>query len=200
MARTRSSNGSSGTFVSIAVVVVIALGAGYWFTTRKPAVTPEKVTVSPTSHADVSVKERRKVKIYVMKIANDDVTLVPETRSVPADVDPHRSALERLVATNHESGSSQHLVPVGTKLLGLEIKDGIAYADFSKELAANFNGGSESEALLVNSIAHTLTQFSDVKKVQILIDGRKTDSIGGHLDISEPIAPDSAMLGQGAGE
>ena len=78
-------------------------------------------------------------------------------------------------------------LPTGTKLLSLTITDGLATADFSRELKANFHGGDTEEAETVNSILRTLGQFPTVSKVQILVEGHRVDSLGGLLVISDPL-------------
>jgi spore germination protein GerM len=201
MGKKQSRSGSPKALLAAVVVMGAAVGGGMWFANKnapprkEPAATGPEASVPPSA-----VARRQNVKVYVARKAGDDVKLFPEERAIPSGGDPHRGAIERLLATNHEAGSSQYLIPLGTKLLGMKVNDGIAYADFSHELRDNFEGGSTGEALLVNAIVHTLTQFEDVKKVQILIEGKTVESIGGHLDISQPIQGDSLMVGQGAKE
>jgi germination protein M len=85
-------------------------------------------------------------------------------------------------------------IPEGTKLLGLEIKDQIAYVDFSKELAEKHWGGSTGELLTIGSIVNTLVQFPGIEKVQILIEGRIKPTLAGHADISVPLAKNKELL------
>lgn len=78
-------------------------------------------------------------------------------------------------------------IPKGTKLLNIIIKEGICYVDFSSEIQKNHLGGSAGEYMTVNSIVKTLTQFSSIHKVQILIEGKIVPTLVGHLDISKPL-------------
>ena len=198
MSRRRSLLRSSAAFLAVVGVIIAAAAGGIWLFSRQgqPPTPPSTPPSESLPIAQPTAKERRKVKIYVMRIVRDEPRLVPITRTIPADAEPHAAAVEKLLATNREVGPSQYLIPIGTKLLKLEIKNRVAYADFSREIKDNFNGGSINEALLLNSIVHTLTQWGDVDRVQILVDGRKIDTLGGHLEISEPVAPDSTLLDQ----
>ena len=196
MAKKKGSRGKVGALLLAAAIIVVGLVIGFWLSGRSRITSKPEPPKVPYATGQAP-QERDKVKIYVMKIIDDEPKLVSETRSVPTGADPHKIAVERLLATNREVGPSQNLIPIGTKLLSLDIHDGIAYVNFSRELKENFNGGSEQEALLINSIFHTLSQFEGVKKVQILIEGKKVDTIGGHLEISEPVAADSTLLGPG---
>ncbi len=85
-------------------------------------------------------------------------------------------------------------LPEGARLLGVKTEDGIATADFSEELVSRFPGGSSNEAATVYSIVNTLTSLPGVEKVQILVEGEVVETIGGHLDVSSPLAFDGELL------
>jgi germination protein M len=196
MAKKRSSGGPGGAFFIIVVLLIIGLGVGIWYSHKLMNSKQKPPTSQPTVTTEDS-KPRRKVKIFVVEVKKDDVYLKSQVCTVPSDAEPHKAALDRLISTNREVSPSQHLIPMGTKVLNLKVEKGIAYADFSKELKDNFDGGSTSEELLVNSIVQTLIQFKDVKRVQIMVEGKKIDSLGGHLDISEPIGADLSVVDTG---
>ena len=48
--------------------------------------------------------------------------------------------------------------------------------------------------MLVGSIVNTLTEFPEVKKVQILIDGTHVETLSGHMDLSEPLVRMTELL------
>ena len=48
--------------------------------------------------------------------------------------------------------------------------------------------------MLVGSVVDTLTEFPEVKKVQILIDGKKVESLSGHMDLSQPMGRMADLL------
>lgn len=191
----------TGLFVVIAVIIAAA-AAGFWIarTPSPPTMPPKPKPTASMPGAQPPAGQQRRVDIYIVKIVENKARLIPVARYIPAGAEPHKAALEKLLATNRQKGDSQSLVPIGTKLLSFDVRDGIAYANFSKEIKDNFPGGSMNEALLVNSIIHTLTEFSDVDRVQILVDGKRIETIGGHLDISQPEVGDSTLLYNGETE
>ena len=67
--------------------------------------------------------------------------------------------------------------------------DSTAYLDFSRHLKDEHIGSTTSEALTVGAILRTVKMnFPDeIRKVQILIEGLETDTIGGHIDIAKPL-------------
>lgn len=80
------------------------------------------------------------------------------------------------------------------KLRSVKVQDGVATVDFSKELQKNFNGGSTGEEMLVGSIVNTLTDFPEVKKVRIRIEGEDVETLSGHMDLSEPLPRMTELL------
>lgn len=74
----------------------------------------------------------------------------------------------------------------GTKVLGVEVRNGLATINLSKE-AVGYGGGTTAEFLLVNSVVQTLTEIKEIDRVQFLIEGEKA-SLPEGLDISRPLA------------
>ncbi|HHY38079.1 MAG TPA: hypothetical protein GX507_04040 [Clostridia bacterium] len=88
------------------------------------------------------------------------------------------------------------LIPKGTRLLGAEIKDGVAYLNFSKEITAA-NVGSRGDALLVASIVNSVSSIPGVDKVQILVEGAKVETIAGHVYVGEPLGRADELVFKG---
>ncbi len=81
-------------------------------------------------------------------------------------------------------------LPAGTLLYEVYIDEQLtAYLDFSHHLKDEHIGGTTGEALTVSAILRTVkANFPyQIRKVQILIEGLETDTIGGHIDISKPL-------------
>lgn len=86
-------------------------------------------------------------------------------------------------------------LPDGTKLVGIEVKGDIAAVNFSPELVSKHPGGSSWEIQTVYSIVNTvILNFPEVKKVQILVAGKKQKTIAGHIDVSLPLGPDKKII------
>lgn len=124
--------------------------------------------------------------VYYVFSAPTEFYLVPVGVVVPATSTPARRALELLIQGPPPGSFLHGPVPANTRILDLNISDGLATVNFSQEITGV--GGSRSEALLLAAIANTLAQFETVDRIQILVDGQKT-SVGGHIDASDPIQP-----------
>lgn len=119
--------------------------------------------------------------------------LVAETRHVASTDNLAMAAIEELIKGPQEK-SHYATIPSETSVLGIEIKDRIAYVNFSKELIDKHWGGSAGELMTITSIVSTLTEFDDIQKVQILVEGKVVETIAGHSDVSKPLARDDTKI------
>ncbi|MBN2114024.1 MAG: GerMN domain-containing protein [Acidimicrobiia bacterium] len=100
--------------------------------------------------------------------------LVPVYREVPRTQAVARAAVNALIAgpTAEEKASVPALssaVPADTILLGINIADGLATVDLSREFEAA--GGTFAMAARLAQVVFTLTQFPTVAEVQFHLDG-----------------------------
>jgi spore germination protein GerM len=94
-------------------------------------------------------------------------------RSVARTNEPARAAMRELLVgpTSQELAAGLHTnIPPGTRLLGLNLSDGIATVDLSGEFAAGVDP-LEDRARLAQ-VVYTLTQFPTVDGVRFRIDGQ----------------------------
>ncbi len=110
------------------------------------------------------------VKVYLLM----DGKLVPVRREVDATRAVGRAALNALFEgpTAEESAATPPLttsVPDGTILLGLDIADGLATVDLSREFERVQTSGQAFGAQA--QVIYTLTQFPTVKQVAFELDG-----------------------------
>lgn len=78
------------------------------------------------------------------------------------------------------NNSSNKLISINTKINSLYLnKDGMVYADFSKQLVSEMNAGSGYEAMILQSITNTLGNYYNVKKVYLTVEGNPYSS--GHI-------------------
>jgi spore germination protein GerM len=86
-------------------------------------------------------------------------------------------------------------LPSRTRLLALRIDEGgVAKVNFDRALSRDHPGGSSAEIMTVYSIVNSLTlNFPQIKKVQILIEGRR-ENITGHLVLDRPISSKTDLI------
>lgn len=115
------------------------------------------------------------------------VHMVPITLAASSGADLPRKAVEDLLHGPYTKGLGPTVMR-GTKLLGLDVEDGTATVNLSRE-ALEYGGGSTAENMFVKSLLLTLGQFPEVKRVQILIDGERVDILPEGTEIGKPLEP-----------
>ncbi len=88
-----------------------------------------------------------------------------------------------------EDTIKKHMGQYKVKLLDLYMdKHGIIYADFSGELRKGFKGDVAREYEIIAGLYDRISaDVPNFRSLKILIDGKETESFGGHIDISKPI-------------
>lgn len=156
---------------------------------------PARSEPSQTQPGEERIERRINAKLFFNQPGSTQLT--GEDRYVSYRETLHDQATE--VLKELIKGPEKDLeapIPKGTQFRDLFLtKDGIAYADFSIELATNHIGGSLAEINTVYSIVNTLTfNFPQIKRVQILLDDKAVESLKGHLDLSHPLKPDMSLV------
>ena len=161
-------------------------------TGQTPAETPAK-SAEQSQNPGTAPGAGQTMQLTIYHATKDAMYLVPETHKVPVNSHPARTAIELLIAGT-KNANLVGVMPPGVKVKNVTVKDHVAYADFDDKLIKKGNGGSVSEILLVGAIVNTLTEFPDIQKVQIMVDGKKIDTITGHLDVSEPLSRSEQII------
>lgn len=127
---------------------------------------------------------------------NDNGTkLIAVKRKVKSTAaeDKYTAAVKSLMQGTKDKGKTS-IIPKQAKLRSVKVEGGVAKVDFSQDLVKHFVGGSTGEEMLVGSIVNTLTEFGEVKQVQILIEGSPVETIAGHMDLSTPLSRMKELL------
>jgi len=136
--------------------------------------------------------------LYFPSFENGNLT--EEQRSISwaaSETDRIRQIVLALIEGSHQ-GSSRVLPPAASLRAVFLAADGTAYLDFSGQTRSDLRPGIASESLAVYAIVNSLAaNIPAVKRVQILLDGQRVDTLGGHTDLTEPFAPGPARLAAG---
>lgn len=125
--------------------------------------------------------------VYYVKFKENEVYLVREIHQVPFTEDGPKAAVNELISANPKTGGAVRVLPADTRLLGVNISDGLATVNFSKEVL-NSNVGSSGEALGIQSIVNTLTEFPQIQEVSFQVEGKvdsRTRDWWGHVGLYE---------------
>ena len=139
---------------------------------------------------------RRTVEIYFPSLAEQG--LVSEFREIFATAtagDQIKQIMADLISGPTIDEATRAL-PGGTRLRQAYVLDnGVAWLDFSSELAEGMTGGSEAEIMTVYSIVNSVVaNVQQVRRVGILINGQPVETLNGHLHLLRPLRPDFALI------
>lgn len=187
--RALKERGSSGSAIlTVIIIALLTIVVGIYLLARYG----EKLPLSLVSPR-ISKPETKTINLYFS--SEEGLTLKAEKREIA------KGDLTKEVKEGIDSlikGPKRNLTPTipdGTRLLGVEIKEGIAFLNFSEEISEKHPGGSSAEIQTVYSIVNTVTlNFPEIKKVQILIQGKRVKVLAGHIDISFPLDPDKGFI------
>lgn len=163
-------------------------------TTEEPEETTE-ITDETTEETTTEETQEKPAEITILIYFSDDQAqyMKGEYRTISND-DPVKNAVNELLKGPY-SANLYALIPEGTKLLNVEIKNNVAYVDFSTDILKGATGGSILQRFIIYTIVNTLTEIDEVDAVQILIDGKNVGTFG-DFEISAPLYRDINMIRQ----
>lgn len=142
--------------------------------------------------ADALMQDESNITLYFSDA--EASCLVREIRRVKV---PKGESMEKVVVSELIKGPQKEktykTIPQETKIRSVETKDGVCFVNLSSEFISKHSGGTAAELLTVYSIVNSLTELSNVEKVQFLIEGEKKD-VFIHMVFNEPIARDVSMV------
>jgi len=191
-----------------AVLLVLAVfpiaGCGNTFGNGEPTTPEQGLTVEESTGfgdetqptAEVSDTQTMETVVYYIKNKDNKPYLVREIHLVEKSAQTAKAALEELVLGRPLTKEAFNVFPKGTKILGINIKDGLATVDFSQEVLSA-NTGAAIEALGIASIVNTMTEFPSVQKVKLTVEGSAEKGMDwwGHIGLyKQPFTRDLSRV------
>jgi len=149
---------------------------------------PGTTTIQPREGNQVpqistsTAETTRTVSLYFVSIADDGVISSHEVkRAIKATDTPLSDAVKALLegpSENEIRSKLISLIPRGTKLKGVSMRGSTAIIDFNEAFMYN-RFGTEGYTAQLKQIVYTVTAFPSVQDVQILIEGKLVDYLGG---------------------
>lgn len=127
---------------------------------------------------EISDNQLRQTIITLYFMNKETGELEPEARQIDAKLlleNPYEKILNKLFE-GPKNENLIEIIPEGTKINKIEIKDEIVYIDFSDNFINEQTLGEKQEKLIINSILKTLIELNEVNGIKILINGE--DNLG----------------------
>jgi len=179
--------GGIGKFFVFLIIVGMGLFLAYHF--RQEIMDFLRPLSAKKPEKKIAVKEKKVVTLFFSE--EEGEYLVGEKREIPKRDRVEEEARETIAELiRGPQGAFIPTVPSRAKLLTLQIDaQGLAKVNFDQTLSREHPGGSSAEMLTLYSIVNSLTlNFPQIKRVQILIDGKAVESIAGHISLKHPVS------------
>lgn len=158
--------------IIIAIVLILLLLIGGWIFFSQGQ-EEEEILSEYSPEEEISDEQLRQtiVSLYFQNKSTSE--LVPEGRLIDVKLllnEPYKILMQLLIE-GPKNEQLEKLIPDGTVVNNIELKNDILYIDLSKEFIENHQGGEVLESNTIYSIVNTMTQLTEVNGVKILIDG-----------------------------
>jgi spore germination protein GerM len=161
-------------------IFVLVLGMTLW------AIWPSGQTLTESAAGQPQILEPRDIVLYF--VDSSGFSLVSEEQQIAGCNDERQCIAQTIEALSSGSQQFQPVLPERTRILGVEVEGDLVRVNFSRDLVDRHPGGSLSELLTVYGLTNTLAvNFPDLRRLQILVEGKIEPTLKGHVDISRPI-------------
>ncbi len=129
--------------------------------------------------------EKTKVTVYFKD--KEGRYLAPFTEEIDKAPGIAKAAVDALCRGPAQGVELTPSMPVGIQVRAVNIKtDGTCVIDLTVP-ALTGNLTPKEETLAVYAVVNTLTEFRNVTRVQILVDGQQKKTLAGHIPIDDPL-------------
>ena len=162
--------------IIIIVAIIIVLGIIGYIIYRNITVNNNQEEITEYIPEEEITQEQLRTTIVSLYFKDKTTnTLMPEARTIDVKElikDPY-TILMNLLISGPKNERLESVIPEGTKINKIEIKNNILYIDLSKEFIENHKGGVEAESTTIYSVVNTLTQLNEVEGIKIIIDNEE---------------------------
>ncbi len=111
-----------------------------------------------------------------------------------ANTDNAQAYLMGKLADGPKDQALRRILPEGTRVLSVNVDDGVCNVNLSREFTDNRPAGALGQHLVLAAIANTLTQTQEVSGVELYIEGSLLTSYG-VWPLNAPLAADESAVG-----
>lgn len=122
--------------------------------------------------SDDASTQGAKVTVFFQSTSSSQYEyLIPITRITSSMNVTLETAIQELLDGPRDADNMTIDIPQDTKLLGVQMEDGVTYINFSKEFNS-LSTSASSEAMVFKAIMMVARQFPEVEQVNILVEGK----------------------------
>jgi len=128
-------------------------------------------------------KEKKSIEVFYTDPEELELHKASAEITFASEDDKYKEAFASL-----QQSKDEKLVPLWSKdieLKSVQFKDGALTLDIHMPDTARLGAGGESFA--IDALKQTFFQFDEVKSLDLLVDGKSTESLMGHVDLEHPM-------------
>ena len=180
--------------IGIIVILIVLAGIGFTLIFDRP---DESVPTADRTEKSEPLSTVKGAAANLYFTDKDGLFLTAESRIVPHAEDPAirgRHIIEALI-----KGPAKGLartMPEASALRAIYVtENGRAYVDLKDGIMDHHPGGSKTELMSIYSIVNSLVlNVQAIRSVKILVEGRETMSLAGHVDLRFPFKANMLMV------
>lgn len=142
----------------------------------------------------VKTPTQSKVRLYYP--ADHQLSFEYRSISIEGESSAERAVAEALL-DGPKSTELYPALPTGTVLLSVYTQEGVCSVSLSEDFVDSCSQQPENASYWVYSLVNTLCSLSSVSSVQLLIEGKTTNSLG-NCDVSHPLVKNEKLIGSPA--
>ena len=132
------------------------------------------------TETDYNLGDNTEMRESVAYFEDDNGFIIPVKAKIPWEEGIAKAVLKNLIKGSNlelqlNDAGLHGVIPEGTQILGMSINEGLCKVDFSRNI---LNTDSyEAEKNMMTAITYTLTEFSTINNVKIMVEGEYLSSL-----------------------
>lgn len=139
----------------------------------------EKEYQNYTPQEEISEEQYRETIVNLYFLNKESKEIMAEARAIDAktlSINPYKRLVE-LLLEGTENEMLEKVIPDGVKVYDANIEAGCVIINISKEIL-NFGEDETLKNNIINTIAKTLAELTEVEKISFLIEGEESKQLG----------------------
>lgn len=160
-------------YIGIILGIVFVVFLGWLVSVNKDVEKNEIKEIIPEE--EISQAQLRQTIITLYFMDKEKGELQPEARQLDVKLlleNPY-AVLVNMLIEGPKNENLIGIIPQGTKINNIQMKEGILYIDFSDNFINEQKLGENQEKMIINSILKTLVELREVNGIKILINGEE---------------------------
>ena len=143
--------------------------------------------------AEINTYERSDLRLYFADAEGTKLVSAVESVAYSSNISMEKLVTEHIISGPLTNGVYPTVSP-DIKVISVTVKDGTCYVNLSQEFLTKTK--KVSDEAVIYSFVNSLTELSNINKVQFMIDGESEITFGDHIYLSAPFERNLEIVAQ----